>query len=558
MPTSPAAAIHYHPDGFDTGGPRLMGRQAAGEGFLRGWLRWSGADPLTLWTASDGHFAHGRKLAADMGWTGAVRRAGPDQPEALISEGALFLPGPGLADSAWLRRWRADRAWSLIGITHTTASHRALDAITGVLAAPVQPWDALICTSKAVLDTVEQVLDGEQAWLAARLGATRFVRPQTPVIPLGIHTDDFTRDEALRGQWRGKLGIAPDAVCVLWMGRLSFHAKAHPAPLCVALERAAQASGAKVALLLAGWFANEGQEKVFRQNAAELAPSVSLHAVDARAREARKGVWSAADVFTLPSDNIQETFGLAPVEGMAAGLPVVATDWDGFRDTVADGVHGFLAPTFQPAAGQGRSIAFAHEHETLDYDHYVGAAAQHAGFDIDALAAAFTRLFKEPDLRARMGAAGQAHARANLDWRIIIARYLDLTRELAAIRANPGTSAQTGNGPRPAREDPFTLFEGYPTFAIEASTIVEADPLGRDAEALWAAEGHLVSARSLPPLADIARLLARVRETGKGPASRLWEGAEPPRRALIARTLAWLGKHGAVRLRQPEPGDTAP
>ena len=38
------------------------------------------------------------------------------------------------------------------------------------------------------------------------------------------------------------------------------------------------------------------------------------------------------DIFVSLSDNIQETFGLTPLEGMASGLPVVATDWNGYRD----------------------------------------------------------------------------------------------------------------------------------------------------------------------------------------------------------------------------------
>ncbi len=43
----------------------------------------------------------------------------------------------------------------------------------------------------------------------------------------------------------------------------------------------------------------------------------------------------AANVFTAMSDNIQESLGLTILE--ACGLPVVTTDWDGCRDTVAVG-----------------------------------------------------------------------------------------------------------------------------------------------------------------------------------------------------------------------------
>jgi hypothetical protein len=38
------AAIHYVPGGYDTSGPKLMGRMAAGEGFLDAWLRHAGVE----------------------------------------------------------------------------------------------------------------------------------------------------------------------------------------------------------------------------------------------------------------------------------------------------------------------------------------------------------------------------------------------------------------------------------------------------------------------------------------------------------------------------------
>ena len=47
-------------------------------------------------------------------------------------------------------------------------------------------------------------------------------------------------------------------------------------------------------------------------------------------------LWAAADVFLSLVDNIQETFGITPLEAMAAGLPVVASDWDGYRYTMRD------------------------------------------------------------------------------------------------------------------------------------------------------------------------------------------------------------------------------
>ena len=42
---------------------------------------------------------------------------------------------------------------------------------------------------------------------------------------------------------------------------------------------------------------------------------------------------------------MQESFGLTPIEAMAAGLPRVISDWDGYRDSVNDGEDGFLIRT---------------------------------------------------------------------------------------------------------------------------------------------------------------------------------------------------------------------
>ena len=51
---------------------------------------------------------------------------------------------------------------------------------------------------------------------------------------------------------------------------------------------------------------------------------------------------------------------------MAAGLPVVVSDWDGYRYTVSDGVEGFRVPTLAPAhARQGEELALQHDHGLL-------------------------------------------------------------------------------------------------------------------------------------------------------------------------------------------------
>ena len=154
----------------------------------------------------------------------------------------------------------------------------------------------------------------------------------------------------------------------------------------------------------------------------------------------------AADAFLSLSDNIQETFGLTPVEAMAAGLPVIASDWDGYRDTLVDGETALLVPTDLPQAGPGRLLAERHEDGRDSYDQYCGLASLATAVDLAAAGEAFTTLLGDPGRRAAMGAAGQARARALLDWSVVIRRYQELWGELSAIRAAAKRSAATAFG----------------------------------------------------------------------------------------------------------------
>lgn len=68
-----------------------------------------------------------------------------------------------------------------------------------------------------------------------------------------------------------------------------------------------------------------------------------------------------ADIVCIPSMSPSETFGVAAVEGMMFGLPVVASRWRGLQEIVVDGMTGFLA---EP----GDAVDFASRLETLVAD----------------------------------------------------------------------------------------------------------------------------------------------------------------------------------------------
>lgn len=94
-----------------------------------------------------------------------------------------------------------------------------------------------------------------------------------------------------------------------------------------------------------------------------------------------------ADAFLLPSET--ESFGLAALEALSCGVPVVASAVGGLPEVVADGECGFLHP--------------------------VGAVAD--------MAASVLRLFTDGALHARLAAAARARALARFRMEPAIDRY---------------------------------------------------------------------------------------------------------------------------------------
>src|SRR5690606_32256486 len=230
-------------------GPKVMGRNSAGASFLKGFAAHSRAGDI--WTLVDKR-AHAEAFALELRGLGRndnLRVVDRSNLNALKQPGVVHYPSPRLGPRAFQRAPFGHGAWSLCGITHTVCSAGAMDSLTDLLVAPIQPWDALICTSTAVKDVVMRLFAAQADYLRARLGATRIVLPQLPVIPLGINTADFAVTPEQRAAARTTLGVDDTTIVVLFLGRLSFHAKAHPLPQYLALEKAARATGRKVVLV---------------------------------------------------------------------------------------------------------------------------------------------------------------------------------------------------------------------------------------------------------------------------------------------------------------------
>jgi starch synthase len=548
------AAIYYHPEAYTTSGPKLMGRNAAGESFLRGFLAHSKAQEFWVQVQKPEHAQHFAQTVKAYGRSEPVQFVVNATLGTLRQPETVFYPGPGIGEHAFQRSFFGHGGWSLCGITHTLCSAGAMDAIVDLVTAPTQPWDALICTSTAGRSAVQQMLQAQADYLSWRLGARRVVLPRLPIIPLGVHVADFTFTSEQRRAAREALGADEKTHIVLFAGRLSFHAKAHPLAMYQALEMAALRlpPGDSLLLIEFGVFPNDHIQRAFEAASALACPHVRVHRLDGRSDTNRLHAWAGADIFASLSDNLQETFGLTPVEAMAAGLPVVVSDWDGYKDTVRDGVDGFRVPTIMPQAGLGADLALRHALEVDTYDMYCGHTCSLVAVDVEACAKAFIELTQSIDLRKRMGAAGRERAMQTYDWRAIIPQYEALWSELNDVRKAEASALPPLVHPWPARMDPFQGFNSYPSRTLAPdTTLALVDPDAQQAYARYLQYSQLAMVDFakvvLPAEDEVRHVLGRIEQT-PAKAVELVSGLDADRQAFVFRSLVWLVKLGVLRV----------
>jgi glycosyltransferase involved in cell wall biosynthesis len=130
-----------------------------------------------------------------------------------------------------------------------------------------------------------------------------------------------------------------------------------------------------------------------------LPAAPDVHALGSLPQATLFALYRAADVVVVPSI-WPEPFSRVLVEAMWLGRPLVATAVGGSPEAVQDGVTGLLVP-------RG---------------------------DAPALAGAISGLLRDPERRARMGAAATVRAASLFDEDRVVASLLDAYESLAVAR----------------------------------------------------------------------------------------------------------------------------
>ena len=444
-------------------------------------------------------------------------------------------------------------------MTHTISYAHLMPLWTRMLCNHVLPCDAVICTSCAAREVLERSFDLLAERFSSRWGIrVPPFRGRIEIIPLGVDVD-YWKPEESKTEARKLLGLPEQSCIILCPGRFSTHDKMDLRPFLMAVGRLLPILGAdsfQVVLVGDDMRTKEGESKLIQQFVDQrgLSPVVRID-TDGTPSRIRQ-YYRAADIFVSLVDNIQETFGLTVTQAMACGLPVIVSDWDGYKDTVVQGETGFRVRTYWAECDARISSLAALRSWTVDHL----LLAQSVAVDLDELYGYLFLLVTDPALRRRLGEAGRKRAETLYAWPHVIKQYVELWDECRDRfdRINVQEWA------REDREDIFApayfrQFAHYPSALITSETqlclLSEGSPVDFT---------HATTEVHLPPEmrpvfhpAVFQGLLSRLRDWPISFGALVEDTSRETQQPqdLTARHVLWLIKHGIVKPLEPKLND---
>ncbi len=460
--------LSLHP--FYEDGP-IFGRKLANRGFMDALFR---KDPFELY-----HFYVDNPHSLVQAWKD-VPNAAP-----LLARGALHAfprtqlekrlkivpysvchfsdPMSEFAAMCRVRNAFAPKIFPITAVNHTISYTDYAQSTLGHIWEGITKRDGIGCTSLASRSIM-------QAWYAharsMRAIPESWGEPQLRVIPLGVPDPELSQDANLREEFRKNLKLDPQTVLILLYGRISIVDKMDVRPLFAALRRLREKyPNLPFHFYISGTLDDYELEEQYVALARMWDIPFTLRPNPSRLL--KKQLFAAADIFVSPTDNIQETFGLTLVEAAQAGLPVIASDWDGYKDIVVHEQTGLLVPTLAPndtpALDTMASVYFNKIHQLF--------RSQQTALHIPYLEKALYRLICDADLRQSMGNKAKERAAKLYNFDTVVDEWMEFWQEL---ENTPISDEEMVN--LRAAEHPYALAYGK-TFAVYASHHLEAEHL---------------------------------------------------------------------------------
>lgn len=445
-------------------------------------------------------------------------------------------------------RERHGGVYPITTLIHGLNSHAQLYSVfVRLLLESTLSCDSLICTSRASYVALVNLLEATAERFHSKLDMKLKYGGRVDVVPLCVNANHF-RPSDVNGKLRTRktLGVSPEAVVIVTLGRLSAMTKADLLPFCETLRAlVGRRGGSRVHWLITGT-EDPGYSKVIRQRAQDLGVSNNVSIILNPSDTDKIELLRASDIFLLLSDTVDESFGLAPIEAMACGIPQVVADWSGFRDTVVQGVTGFLVPTYWAECHGDLGSASAIGSPLADFVQ----VGQSTAADLRRAQEYLECLIDRKDMRLEMGRRSRERALMEYDGAVVAGKYEQLWSELRAVASTLSFSRVSGGIDH---IDYDRTFRHYATKVLDDETLLQPTDIAK----ARGAEAILSQVVSLPEFVD-RRLAAAVMQAmvcdertvrmGELLSKICSDTHSSPWHAR--RQLMWLIKYGYVELRK--------
>jgi glycosyltransferase involved in cell wall biosynthesis len=408
------------------------------------------------------------------------------------------------ADMARLRNKYAGQIFPVTSVTHSLSYKDYWSGFLRHLWSGTTSRDCVVCTSRSGMEAVRAYYESARDFFALD---EYFNAPQLSHIPLGLDWGKYAAvDTGLRAQGRERQGIGRDDICIIVLGRISYYSKMDFLPFIRSLQSCLFEPGVeahRIHLFLAGGMEKKDEIGGSLKNLAANA-GINLRIISNPSEEEKVEILALADIFVSLADNYQETFGITLLEAAASGLPVIASDFNGYRDLVEHGKSGFLVSSSAPAES-----GFLNDLAPILPDSQVHLLlAQNVCLDMQEMTACLKRLIKDEELRLEMGRHGREKSK-KYDWSVVIGQYIRLWDELWQAESQQEKNRERDD--RPLGIDYSRVFSAYPSHALTGEEKLVWSELGesvyrqKDFPVVYAGMEELVPAENLRLLLFLAR-----------------------------------------------------
>ncbi|WP_257284617.1 DUF4135 domain-containing protein [Endozoicomonas sp. SESOKO1] len=434
------------------------GLRRANDGFLKAIIRYSRFREIHIFTP--------QSLLPELksGWESFLQHYGSDKAIHFLPAHELsryfsrityqvFHQGdPWIGHLAALRDAYCLEPFPITGRAHTLSTDSNMSNTRDLLLSPLKSCDAILCSSKAQKKVMMRLLSAASSSISDHIGVAIPYKGSVMKLPLGIEPDEHYSGSKEKA--RGILGVAQESFVILTLGRIAPSNKMDLNPVLLVVNDLVEGYGYRnIKWIISG--AGDADSSAV-QSLLKQAYDLNLEGCirfELEIEDDRKHQWlSACDLVLTLSDNIQESFGIVPLEAMVNGKPVVLSDWNGYSELVEDGVSGCLIETVSTDLDD-----LARPLGPLLTEHAHLLQAQGTAVNLSQCSEKIHDLIQQPELLSSIGEQGRQRVFENYRWEAIVDEYHQLVSVL-----NKDAEQISRLNKRPVGLPYHQIFEHYP------------------------------------------------------------------------------------------------